>query len=56
MKLTNLVVGPIQTNCYIAEDAGETIVIDPGDDADKILEVLDGRPVKEIVQIGRAHV
>ena len=49
MKLTNLVVGPIQTNCYIAEDAGETIVIDPGDDADKILEVLDGRPVKEIV-------
>jgi len=38
-----LVVGPLQTNCYIVGDAsaGEAIVIDPGGDAQRILESLD---------------
>jgi len=38
-----LVVGPLQTNCYIVGDAGtgEAMVIDPGGDAERILESLD---------------
>ena len=42
MKVKVLCVGPIGTNCYILEDEGAkaAAVIDPGDEADKILEVL----------------
>ena len=42
MKVKVLCVGPIGTNCYILEDEGAKLaaVIDPGDEADKILEVL----------------
>ena len=42
MKVKVLCVGPIGTNCYILEDekAKLAAVIDPGDEADKILEVL----------------
>lgn len=49
MNVDIVVVGPIQTNCYLVEDAGETIVIDPGDDLDAIMERLAGREVREIV-------
>lgn len=49
MNVETLQVGPIQTNCYIVEDAGETIVIDPGDDLAAIVAGLKGRPVKEVV-------
>jgi len=43
-----LVVGPLQTNCYIVGDAdtGEAIVIDPGGDADRILEALERLELK----------
>jgi glyoxylase-like metal-dependent hydrolase (beta-lactamase superfamily II) len=42
MILKMLVVGPIQANCYIlgCERTREAAVIDPGDDADKILMIL----------------
>ena len=49
MKIDTCVVGPIQTNCYIVEDSGETIVIDPGDQPLRILDALAGREVKEII-------
>ena len=49
MKVTTVVVGPIQTNCYLVEDAGELIVIDPGDELDMILGALSGRTVTGIV-------
>lgn len=48
MKVTYLTVGPIQTNCYLLEDAGELVVVDPGDELDSILSAVGGRPVKEI--------
>ncbi len=40
--IEQLVVGPLQTNCYIVgdEDTQEAIVIDPGGDADAILEAV----------------
>lgn len=39
MKVIQLPVGSIQTNCYIAgcEETGEGVVIDPGDEAERIL-------------------
>ena len=53
MKVKVLCVGPIGTNCYILEDEGAKLaaVIDPGDEADKILEVLkaDGVTTKYIL-------
>lgn len=42
MNLTTLTVGPIETNCYIIynEDAKSALVIDPGDEAERILARL----------------
>ena len=39
MILERLVVGPFASNCYIvgSEIAGEGIIIDPGDEAEQIL-------------------
>lgn len=43
MKVKVLQVGPIGTNCYILEDdtTGKAAVIDPGDEAGRILKVLE---------------
>ncbi len=53
MILIRLVVGPLQVNCYILADdkTKEAVVIDPGDDAEKILRVIQekGLTVKYIV-------
>ena len=45
MIIERLVVGPLQTNCYIVGDeaTGEGIVIDPGGDADLILETVQSK-------------
>ena len=42
LKIIPLVVGQMQTNCYIVADSGtkETIIIDPGDDADYIIRII----------------
>ena len=42
MLLETLVVGPLQVNCYIAacEESKEAVVIDPGDEADRINRIL----------------
>lgn len=47
-------VGPIQTNCYIADDDGEVIVIDPGDNLTQIVADIHARPVRAIV-VTHAH-
>ena len=49
MKVETVVVGPIETNCYLVEDAGELMVVDPGAQPQRILKALRGRPVKLIV-------
>ena len=42
MKIISMQVGPIRTNCYILidEESKKTAVIDPGEDADRILAAL----------------
>lgn len=44
----HLVVGPLQCNCYIVGDpeTKEAIVIDPGDDADRLAESLAAKGLK----------
>jgi hydroxyacylglutathione hydrolase len=39
-KIYPLVVGRLQTNCYILQSAKEAIIIDPGDEADRIRRFL----------------
>ena len=42
LKVEQYVVGPVQTNCYFAinEKTMETLIIDPGDQADALAEKL----------------
>ncbi len=50
MQIARVQVGPLQSNCWVVSDAqGPAIVVDPGDDLDKILSALDGREVAAIV-------
>ncbi len=49
MNVETCKVGPILTNCYIVEDEGEVLVIDPGDNLTLIVADIHARPVKEIV-------
>jgi glyoxylase-like metal-dependent hydrolase (beta-lactamase superfamily II) len=46
MKIERLVVGPIETNCYLLEDSGELGLIDPGDEAEKIIEKIKDSKAK----------
>lgn len=51
MRAQRLVLGALDTNCWIAADdaGGPAIVIDPADDARLVLEALDGTPVAAVV-------
>ena len=57
MKWTQLPLGPIQTNAYIIEnDAHEAIIVDPGDEMNKIQEVIQSHQLKPIaVLLTHAH-
>lgn len=48
MIVKTVVVGPLETNCYIIADqaGGEAMVIDPGEDAGKIITALDDDRLK----------
>lgn len=45
MNIYKLIVGPIQTNCYVVTDgeSGSALIIDPGDEAKKIIEFIEQR-------------
>ncbi len=51
MKIKTVVVGQLENNCFIASDekTKEAIIIDPGEEADKILAAVKGLKVKAIV-------
>ena len=41
MKIRKIPVGMLQENCYfVSDENGETAVIDPGDEADRLLGLL----------------
>ena len=51
MEIKTIKVGDLETNCYLLDSDKELIVIDPGDEAAKILEEIEktGAKVKHII-------
>ena len=41
MTITTMPLGMLQTNCYILSQGDRCLVIDPGDEAQKVLAFLD---------------
>jgi hydroxyacylglutathione hydrolase len=56
MEVRSLTVGPVQENCHIArlDGADEAIVVDPGDEAPRLLEAIDALGV-EVAAILLTH-
>ncbi len=53
MIIEKLVVGPIETNCYLVscEKTGKTLVIDPGDEGERILRKLNTLDLKPVLVV-----
>lgn len=49
MKIERLVVGSLEENCYILSFDNKVLVIDPGDEYDKINKTIDNREVLGIL-------
>lgn len=49
MKVECLTVGPLHTNCYILNFNGETLIIDPGDEALRIIDLIEKRKIIGII-------
>lgn len=54
IQVDRVVVGPIETNCYIVRSQEHVMVVDPGDDADRIIACL-GDAVPETVVLTHGH-
>jgi len=52
-----LTVGPLQENCYVVRPIGSTsaVIIDPGDEAPRILEAVDQLGIKTVEAILLTH-
>jgi glyoxylase-like metal-dependent hydrolase (beta-lactamase superfamily II) len=50
-------VGPVQENCFIVREqgAGRAVVVDPGDEAERILGALDGLGIEQVEAILVTH-
>jgi len=48
MKIEKVVVGPLQTNCYLLWDKSQTTIIDPGAEPKKIFSLI-ASPVRNII-------
>ena len=40
MKVSKIIVGELQTNCYLLENGSECLLIDPGDESSKIKDFI----------------
>ena len=49
MKIDKVIVGPLETNCYILSIDNKCIVIDPGDEYNKIKEVIKDKEVVGVI-------
>ena len=47
MNIKKIEVGLLKTNCYIIEKSDKCLVIDPGDEIDKIIKVNGERFIEE---------
>lgn len=49
MKINRVIVGDLNTNCYILEKDKEVIVIDPGDEYNKIKQAIGSKEVIGVI-------
>ena len=49
MQARGFTVGPLQENCWVVAEGAQAIVVDPGDEADRLIEELDGLTVEAIL-------
>ena len=49
MKIERLEVGKLECNCYLLDINNKVLIIDPGDDSDKIIDMIDNRDVVGII-------
>ncbi len=49
MQIKNIKVGSLETNCYILTNGNDCIVIDPGDEYDKIAHEIGNQELKFII-------
>lgn len=49
MKINRVVVGQLQTNCYILEENNKCLIIDPGAEYEKIKKVIDDKVVVGVI-------
>ena len=49
MEINRVIVGPLQTNCYILSKDNICLVIDPGDEINKINEVIGNKKVLGVI-------
>ncbi len=56
MRINAVAVGQLETNCYIVSDdnTNDAIIIDPGDEPDRVLELAEGLNITHIV-LTHAH-
>lgn len=57
LKIHTYPLGPIQTNCYIIEESGgQCLIVDPGEEAERIIQIVDGAGLKPIaILLTHAH-
>ena len=49
MKIEIVKVGDLECNCYLLEKDGKILIIDPGDDVDKIINKINDREVVGVI-------
>lgn len=49
MEITKIVVGELETNCYILSFDNKCLIIDPGDEINKIKEVIGNKKIVGVI-------
>ncbi len=49
MKIKNIIVGPLETNCYLLTNGQNCLIIDPGEEADLIKKAIGDKNVVGII-------
>lgn len=56
-RLTTVVVGMLETNCYIVRCGESSIVIDPGDEAERLIKICETKRLKpELILLTHGHI
>ena len=49
MKIKRLILGSLETNCYILENDNEILIIDPADDYEEIIKNTDNKKILGVI-------